>query len=436
MTDNELLKAAKKLRFPKQLEKEFIDRYDTKTVSYGKWVIPMAFIATLSLPLIDVLSFESSLQMVLLIRFLSFAMFPISYLLNSSPRFSRYSQIYNSMNIIIVSTGFYIILAISPPGSFAYNHYYIGTFLLIAVTYTTARLRFFYANIVVFIIFTTYIYVMIFHQQALIDPSTKNILINVSIFLVYFICLCGLTGYFFEYYSRREFVHLKMVKQEKERSKELLLNILPQHITEGLLKEQRTITERHSNVTVLFADLVGFTPFTRTIEPDKLLFYLNQIFTHFDDLTEQYGLEKIKTIGDSYMVASVGAQREKGMDPAKNAARLALDMQSYLAELSKSSNIPLSLRIGINSGPIIAGVIGKKKFTYDLWGDTVNIASRMESEAINGTIQVTESTYHLLADSFQLTERGIIMVKGVGPIKTYILREARDLPKGTHALSQ
>ncbi|WP_428909686.1 adenylate/guanylate cyclase domain-containing protein [Niallia sp. Krafla_26] len=421
MNNQDLLRGAKKLRFPDLIEREFIREYDRKTVSYGKWLIPLAFVATLSLVLLDFLSFGEKQQTIIMIRLLSFAFFPIAYLLNCFPRFAKYSYLYNSMILITISIGYELILAMISPEERAYQYYFVGVFLLIAVTYTTARLRFYYANIVAAIIVVPFVYVTMFQNENYYDPIARGVLINIYIIIGYFIILCAMTGYFIEYSNRREFVHLKMVEKEKVKSENLLANILPKHITEELLQESIIVTEKHSNVTVLFADLVGFTEFTRTIDSDKLILYLNRIFSYFDDLTERYGLEKIKTIGDNYMVASVGREPHSPQDAAERMARLALEMQRYITRISKQSHYPLTLRIGIHSGPIIAGVIGKKKFTYDIWGDTVNIASRMESEAIDGTIQVTQTTYQLLDESFQFQERGMIEVKGIGKVRAYVL---------------
>ena len=421
MNNQDLLQGAKKLRFPDPIEQEFIGQYDQKTIIYGRKIIPFAFVATLSFLLLDLLSFEENQHTIIMVRLLSFVIFPVSYLLNCFPRFAKYSHLYHSMLLISISIGYDIILAMISRDELGYQYYFAGVFLLIAATYTTARLRFHYANLVASIIVVPFIYVTMFHNQTFYDPSERGILVNIYIAIGYFIFLCAMTGYFFEYSNRREFVHLKMVEKEKEKSDKLLSNILPKHITEELLQESIIVTEKHSNVTVLFADLVGFTEFTRTIDTDKLILYLNQIFSYFDDLTERYGIEKIKTIGDNYMVASVGREEFSAQDGAERVAQLALDMQKYITRISKRSHYPLTLRIGIHSGPVIAGVIGKKKFTYDIWGDTVNIASRMESEAIDGTIQVTETTYQLLKQSFQLQERGMVQVKGIGGVRAYVL---------------
>jgi class 3 adenylate cyclase len=172
-------------------------------------------------------------------------------------------------------------------------------------------------------------------------------------------------------------------------------------------------------VTVLFADIVGFTEIAATLSPINLVELLNEIFSEFDRLTEIYNLEKIKTIGDSYMaVAGLPTPRD---DHADAVAAMALDMQTAIQNFNRRNQRHFQIRIGIHSGSVVAGVIGLKKFIYDLWGDTVNTASRMESHGIAGTIQVSEDTYQLLKGAYELEPRGSIEIKGKGEMKTYFL---------------
>ncbi|MCP2728745.1 adenylate/guanylate cyclase domain-containing protein [Limnofasciculus baicalensis] len=209
------------------------------------------------------------------------------------------------------------------------------------------------------------------------------------------------------------------LRNEQEQSDRLLLNILPQLIAERLKQKQSTIADSFDEVTVLFADLVGFTELASRLSPTQLVELLNQIFSAFDELSQGYGLEKIKTIGDAYMV--VGGLPKPRRDHAEAIAQMALDMQKIISHFNTQNNQALSIRIGINTGPVVAGVIGIKKFSYDLWGDTVNTASRMESQGKANRIQVTEETYQRLKDKFVLEDRGEIPVKGKGKMQTYFL---------------
>jgi class 3 adenylate cyclase len=205
-----------------------------------------------------------------------------------------------------------------------------------------------------------------------------------------------------------------------QRSEDLLLNILPPSIAERLKRSDGTIADGFAGVTVLFADIVGFTPLSARLPPQEVVEMLNQLFCRFDDLADSLGLEKIKTIGDCYMAA--GGLPEPRADHAERVAEMALMMLEIVAELAARTGEPLDVRIGIHSGPVVAGVIGKRKFIYDLWGDTVNIASRMESHGIPGTIQLSAASRVLLDGKYRLQHRGTIEIKGKGAMDTWLLQ--------------
>ena len=208
---------------------------------------------------------------------------------------------------------------------------------------------------------------------------------------------------------------------EKEKSEQLLLNILPHPIAIRLKRQEGTIADHFAEATVLFADIVNFTQLSTELSPQMLVILLNEIFSTFDVLAEKHGLEKIKTIGDAYMV--VGGLPEHRQDHAIAMAEMAFDMQRAIVAFSQKHDRPFTMRIGINTGPVIAGVIGQKKFIYDLWGDTVNIASRMESAGIAGEIQVTQDTYETLKEHYAFDCRGEISIKGKGLMMAYLMRE-------------
>lgn len=211
----------------------------------------------------------------------------------------------------------------------------------------------------------------------------------------------------------------EILREEQKKSEKLLLNILPQPIAERLKQKQSCIADGFKEVTILFADIVGFTQLSARVSPEKLVNLLNEIFSKFDELTERHNLEKIKTIGDAYMVAS--GLPNPCANHAAAIAEMALDMQEEVTKFSNKYGEDLKIRIGINTGPVVAGVIGTKKFIYDLWGDAVNIASRMESHGVAGSIQVSAETYKLLQDNYLFQERGVISIKGKGEMSTYLL---------------
>jgi adenylate cyclase len=222
------------------------------------------------------------------------------------------------------------------------------------------------------------------------------------------------------------------LRYQKEQTENLLLNILPEPIVQQLKLHLTTIAESFEDVSVLFADLVGFTEFSARRSAKELVEFLNVIFSQFDQLAEQHGLEKIKTIGDAYMVvAGVPTPRA---DHAEAIAQMALDMQQAIAKVNAQMGQTFNIRIGINSGPVVAGVIGIKKFSYDLWGDTVNMASRMESQGIPGAIQVTAQTYERLRDKFLFEKQGVISVKGKGEMLTYLLTGRKSQVQDTSGM--
>jgi len=210
------------------------------------------------------------------------------------------------------------------------------------------------------------------------------------------------------------------LKMEQRKSDLLLLNILPEPIAKRLKQNDKaSIAEHFDNVTVLFADLVGFTHLSTQMSPTELVNLLNKIFSAFDMLVEKYGLEKIKTIGDAYMV--VGGLPMPREDHAEAIAEIALDILTEIARFNQENHQSFNIRVGIHTGSVVAGVIGLKKFIYDLWGDAVNTASRMESHSVTGRIQVSDATYQLLRDKYLFEPRGTISIKGKGEMMTYFL---------------
>jgi len=206
---------------------------------------------------------------------------------------------------------------------------------------------------------------------------------------------------------------------EQEKSERLLLNVLPASIAARLKDTDAVIADAFADVTVLFADIVDFTRHSQHIAPEQVVRVLNGLVSVFDQLAKQRGLEKIKTIGDAYMV--VGGLPDPRPDHAVAVADMALAMREEVAGRSDPSGGRLAVRIGIDTGPVVAGVIGTSKFSYDLWGDTVNTASRMESHGVAGCIQVTARTYERLKHGYRFERRGPIHVKGKGEMVTYVL---------------
>ena len=221
------------------------------------------------------------------------------------------------------------------------------------------------------------------------------------------------------YYKRQKNTALHLADIERERADALLLNILPKKIADRLKVDKGTIAEQYESASILFADLVGFTPLSVQMTPIGMIELLNQIYSHFDSLAEKYGVEKIRTIGDNYMVAA--GVPEPRPDHAQVLASMALEMIEFSKQLPPKTGKSIEFRIGINSGPLVAGVIGKRKFHYDVWGDTVNTASRMESQGVPGMIQITRSTYESIRAEFVCQKRGQLEIKGKGEMDTWFV---------------
>lgn len=219
--------------------------------------------------------------------------------------------------------------------------------------------------------------------------------------------------------------HLRLI-QEQEKSELLLLNILPLSISERLKGGEHRCADSYPSVSVLFADLVGFTRMSQGMSAGQLVEVLHELFSEFDQLVARMGLEKIKTIGDCYML--VGGLPEARDDHAAAVVETGLDMVAAMDRFNQSRNTELKMRIGIHSGPVVAGVIGKHKFTYDIWGNTVNVASRMESSGSPGRVHISAQTADLLGPSFVLESRGLVEAKGLGEVATFFVNDQRKAP--------
>ena len=223
---------------------------------------------------------------------------------------------------------------------------------------------------------------------------------------------------------------LVALQHEQAKAEDLLLNILPRSIADKLKADAQPIADQIGSASILFADVVDFTPWSEQRPPEEVVGYLDRLFSHFDELADRHGLEKIKTIGDCYMVAA-GVPTARP-DHARALALMALDMLEAMRSADDVRDLGHELRVGINSGPVVAGVIGRKRFLYDLWGDAVNTASRMESHGTPGRIQITRATYELLAEEFDCEPRGMIAVKGKGEVEAwYLVGPKRDRAPAT-----
>jgi adenylate cyclase len=259
------------------------------------------------------------------------------------------------------------------------------------------------------------------HELAGASGTALRVPVTTSVvfFALNFATVCAMVYWLLSFaFTERERSRARLqeahgrLQEEQERSERLLLNILPAPIAERLKNSEAAIADGYADVTVMFADIVNFTRLAEDMAPREVFALLNRMFSEFDALAERYGLEKIKTIGDAYMVA--GGLNQGNTDYSSAVANLAIDIRDLVAREYQVDGKPLAVRIGIGTGPVVAGVVGKKKFIYDLWGDTVNIASRITTEGVPGMIQVDQATYRRLRDTFEFLEPQTIYLKGKG----------------------
>lgn len=297
----------------------------------------------------------------------------------------------------------------------------IGLMLMLFIGLYGLRLRARYA------ILSSLVMIVVYEVYLLMQPEVQGpTLLLMSVVLLVLELFACLASYVSESTSRKVFEQRYLISQQRdqisfehERAEKLLLNILPPSIADRLRQKEEVIADQFDQVSLLFADIVGFTPLSSRLSAYDLVQLLNNLFSRFDDLVTSAGLEKIKTIGDAYMVA--GGMPQAMDDHPEAMAALALAMQDALAQFNEEYEEKLELRIGMHIGSAVAGVIGHKKFIYDVWGDAVNIASRMESHGAPGRIHVSDAVYQYLHNTHDFEARGLIEVKGKGAMKTWFL---------------
>ncbi len=403
-----------------ELETQFRESHAENTLKQVRCALILALIAYISFSLLDYLLQTKHDINVFVVRFtIGLPLFLIPLYLSYKPVYCKHMQLL--ISTVIYLAGISIFFISTAHEESMGNLRLAGTLLPIFWAYLFSSLRFTYA-------FSTTALLILSYELLLIFTTNYSTLTIVSYnFLLITCTLIGMFGgYTIEKSYRRDFIKNRLLDEKANENEKLLLNIFPRHIAEQLKSTNNTIAEQIDDATVIFADLVGFTSIASKQTAEKTVAMLNDIFTRFDLLTEQFGLEKIKTIGDAYMAAGIHQKRQNS---AENSILFAQAMFSALTEYNHQHNTSLQLRVGIHSGSIIAGVIGKKKFIYDLWGDNVNIASRMESTGIDGCIQVSENIFLKTHSVFTYEDRGMIDVKGRGKMRAYILRKKEALKK-------
>lgn len=385
-----------RLRFPKPLEREFL-------VDFGRRQPPMLrrfFLLGVGLYLsFAILDYYALPSMYLLAWGLRLAfgatLFAMTFATNT-PFFKRNAAWIPSVWTFWAGVSVLIMIFLARPGEPGFVFYAFGLLLIIAAIYIPSSADLLYPALAGWIVVIAYLLVGAFDQHLTGNPGYARIFFVNSFNLVGMNFLCMIGGSMLVISQRRDFLQRRLIEEQRTTEESLrrqadglLLNVLPPSVADRL-KRGQAVADVYDQASILFADMVNFTPFSGRLPLPDLVTILNEVFSHFDELAAAHGLERIKTMGDGYLVAA-GLPLPRP-DHAESLVCLALDMRDYFKRQTFAGQ-QLDLRLGVNSGPVVAAVIGRQRFSYDVWGDTVNVASRMQSQGRRGMIQITPATY-------------------------------------------
>ncbi|MFO0743052.1 MAG: adenylate/guanylate cyclase domain-containing protein [Labilithrix sp.] len=407
------------------------ETFENTVRRYVRYSIPLATIAYLSYGVHDYFVLPGVYRTALFIRYAFFAPLAllIIYFVQRNRRYLRHQPLMLAFGMVVNAD----VMAIGAVAHHDAGYYIYNGYAIIFVTLGPFLAR---MNVKTQAVYTGATIAVFLVLDALVAHADLTHRLS---FVASFVTL-GLIGALsarqLEFRDRLAFLQRRVIREqlaalevERHRSESLLLNVLPRKIAERLKEQPETIiADRFDHVTVLFSDIVGFTEMSARLDAEAIVKRLDEVFSSFDEIADSLGLEKIKTIGDAYMVC--GGIPSPKKDHVEAVCEMALRMRDKLAELSERSPEPLRIRIGVHTGPVVAGVIGKKKFIYDVWGDTVNAASRMESHGVPGQIQVSQAIYDVTKHLYDYESRGTITVKGKGEMATYLLLARREVSEG------
>jgi class 3 adenylate cyclase len=415
--DLDALAAKRTLSFPQPLEIAFRADYATRWRAANRAAFVFGFATYAGFGMVDIFASPNHLGVVWMIRGVG-CLIVAGYLLATyTPAYPRIMQRGSAIVVFALSVTIVAMELAVEPDEAAYRLYIFGLAAVTTFGYAAPRLRFWHATTAGWCGLSVSLIVGI-DQGVWGSPNARIDFLVIEALLVA-VNIAGMIGaYLMEAGDRRAFIQELILEREHERSEALLLNILPESVSERL-KRGEDVAEAFDECTLVFADLVDFTPFSASRTPSELMGVLNSIFSSFDAIADRHGLEKIKTMGDCYM--AVAGVPEPVPDHAERVAAAALDMLSTVQGLDAISWRPLQLRVGMHTGPVVAGVIGNRKFSYDLWGDTVNTASRMETQGEPGRIRVTRDVYERLRLNYRFEGPQRIQIKGKGEMETYFL---------------
>ena len=412
---------ADKLRFPEEVEEQFREDYHANTVSTTRLALVLGLVLFSLFGILDIYAVPISKDLVWFIRYGIVApAIMLALAASYADDFQKHVQTMMGIVVAISGLGIVAMISITREAEFGNRFYFTGLILVSMWGYSLSRLRFWHAIIANVIIMAGYEFASIVMKQLLTSETGIVIFTMHNFFFLGGNIIGMFASYALERYSRRDFLQKYTIQAQRDQADKLLYNVLPERIAEKLKQSSETIAEEYNSATVLFADIVNFTPISAHFAPHEVVDMLDELFSSFDELVDKYGVEKIQVAGDGYMVAAgVPIPRP---DHATVLAQLALDMLDCVKdEKLLGGQHPIEIRIGLNSGSLLGGVIGRKKYFYALWGDTVNTASRMESHGSTGKIQITRATYELVKDEFECTYVGTIPIKGKGKMDVWHL---------------
>jgi class 3 adenylate cyclase len=418
-----------RLRFPAELERAYRRDYAARSIKLQRQFLLFGFVLYGLFGILDYYALPRSHMTAWLLRGLVEPLPLLLYFWSFRPAWqARMGWLLNAWTLVMSLSILGMIMA-AQQSELAYFYYPVGLMLVLICGYIGSG-NMWYGSVQGWLTVAGYLLVGLFDQRLAAVPSTALKFFTLNFFLIGMNIIGVVLSYTLERINRLAFLQRLVIERQhreaevlRAQSDQLLLNILPASVAERL-KRGEPVADHFDEVSVLFADIVSFTPHSSRHTPAQVVMSLNQIFSAFDELTEKYGLEKIKTIGDAYMVVS-GMPRPCAQH-LEALVEMALEMQQVMRKFREQGAFDFDLRIGINSGPVVAGIIGIKKFAYDLWGDTVNVASRMESFGVAGAIQVPGTLYPKLKDGYVLRRRGRIEVKGKGRMMVYLLAGKRE----------
>lgn len=413
----ELLRYTNQLRFPPEMEADYKHDYFDKTLHVFRRFYTFVFIIYSTFALVDYWAFPASYPQAWSIRAVACPLILLTLAFTYHPAYRPVKFLAGAALALLLNLSLLLMIGISQPGEPGQIVYPFAFNLSLVVLYSIN-------NHIGYTLICNGLTMAALLALGLIRPDLRATPELHTIFVINFILLMGSTvtgiflGYIIERLNRLSYVQQKVIEIERQKSDDVLFNVLPPSAVERL-KRGEVVADYCPQIGVLFADIADFTPYSARTQPDAVVTWLNVVFSTFDELAGQHGLEKIKTIGDAYM--AVSGLPTPGPDDIAALAEMALSMRDAAASLPANAEMPLQLRIGLHTGPAMAGVIGKQKFVYDVWGDTVNTASRLETSAAIGSIQVSQAVYLALRDRYEFEDRGLVALKGKEDMQVYCL---------------